>query len=399
MSKLPTRLQPWWPFFKRVHRLLTFVLGVGYRRLSPLLGARGLPRTATERSAQTAQREPDDVRIHPAGPAERIVRREVAGEPAGHWRFRAARTADIPARYVLDVAGGRLVGEVGATVTPGGVLDYQTSGYFGIDSWREHPIFLKPTLGPVERVPGTVLSLTTRGTAGNYYHFLFDALARYGIFEEALPGQSVDAIVVPHELGFQQALLELAGIKGPFLQPRAGVTVQADRLLVPSTPNQALDAPASVVSWLRNRLPARDSSGTPRRLYLTRGDRPNTRRYVQEPELWPWLEARGFVRVDAGKFSVQEQIDIFHGAEVVVAPHGAALTNVTFSRPGTKVLEMFAASYVHLGLWTIADAVGLDYRYLVADGDHREGRPMQGIYEDVSIPAARVQQIIETMLA
>jgi capsular polysaccharide biosynthesis protein len=305
----------------------------------------------------------------------------------------------VPARYTLEVRDGRLVGDFGATVTPGGVLDYQTSGYFGIDGWREHPLFLHPTLGRIERVPGTVLSLTTRGTAVNYYHFLYDALARYGIFEESLPGVRPDAVVVPHGSGYQRALLELAGIDAPFVQPRAGVTVQADRLLVPSTPNQDLDAPPWVVQWLRDRLPAAPAADSPRRLYLTRGDQPNTRRYVQEPALWPWLEQRGFVRIDAGRFPVQEQIDLFAGAEVVVAPHGAALTNITFCRPGTRVLEMFAANYVHLGLWTIADAAGLDYRYLVADGDHRPGRPMTGNYPDVSIPVERVQEAVEKMLA
>jgi capsular polysaccharide biosynthesis protein len=322
------------------------------------------------------------------------------GTPRDHWRFRAAEHAQVPPRYTLEVHGGRLVGDFGATVTTGGVLDYQTSGYFGITGWREHPLFLKPTLGRIEHVPGTVLSLTARGTAVNYYHFLYDAVARYGIFEEALPGETVDAIVVPHQARYQRSLLELAGIKGPFVQPQPGVTVVADRLLVPSTPNQDLDAPPWVVSWLRQRLPARPSDGAPRRLYLTRGDKPNTRRYVQEPQLWPWLEERGFERVDPGTCSVQEQIDMFHDAEVVVGPHGAALTNITFCRPGTKVLEMFAPRYVHLGLWTIAEAIGgIDYRYLVGDGDHSPGRPMVGNYDDVDIPASVVQQVIAEMIS
>ena len=399
MSRLPTALRPWWPVLKRGHRVLSVLLGAAYRRLSGMLGPRGLPRTGRLRSADTAAAEPAAVSLHPGGPAEEIVRRLPDGEPGGHWRFRQAETARVPARYVLEVKDGRLAGDFGATITPGGALDYQTSGYFGIAGWREHPLFLHPTLGRVERVPGTVLSLTTRGTAGNYYHFLYDAIARYGIFEESMPGVRPDAIVVPHATGYQRALLELAGIEGPFVQPRPGVTVQADRLLVPSTPNQDLDAPPWVVDWLRRRLPPRASGEGPRRLYLTRGDQPNTRRYVQEPELWPWLEQRGFVRVDAGSFSVQEQIDLFSGAEVVVAPHGAALTNITFCRPGTRVLELFASTYVHLGLWTIADAAGLDYQYLVADGDHRPGRPMHGNYADVSIPVRRVQETIEKLLA
>ncbi len=83
----------------------------------------------------------------------------------------------------------------------------------------------------------------------------------------------------------------------------------------------------------------------------------------------------------------------------MVAPHGAGLTNITFCRPGAKVLEMFAASYVHLGLWTIADAIGdVDYRYLVGDGPLREGRAMTGVLDDVSIPADRVEAAIDLLL-
>lgn len=398
MSKLPTRLQPWWPFFKRGHRLLAVLGGMLFRLMAPLFGTRGVPRTATTSSEETVRREPG-VRVHPGGPAEQLSRGPATGEPPHHWRFVAGERASVPSRHVVEVPGGRLVGDVGATVTAGGVLDYATSGYFGIDGWHEHPIFLRPTLGRIRHVDGTVLSLTARGTATNYYHFVYDAIARFGIFEEALPHERVDAIVVPHRTRYQQQLLELAGIDGPFLQPEPGLTWSADRLLVPSTPNQDLDAPRWVVEWLRRRLPATGGSAGPRRLYLSRGQQPHTRRYVEEQRLWPELERRGFVTLDPGTLSVQEQIDVFAGAEIVVGPHGAALTNITFCRPGTKVLELFTHSYVHLGLWTIADAAGLDYRYLVSDGPTRPGAPMVGVLDDVSIPPERVVQQVDQLLA
>ncbi len=301
---------------------------------------------------------------------------------------------------MLEVRDGRLVGDFGATVTPGGVLDYQTSGYFGLDGWREHPVFLSPRLPAVEHLSGTVLSLTTRGTSNNYYHFLYDALARYGILEEAMPGERLDAVVVPHGTRYQQQLLELAGIPGPHVQPRADRTFTADRLLVPSTPNQDLDAPRAATHWLRDRLPPSGRTDTPKRLYLSRGTTPRTRIYLQEAELWPRLEQRGFVMLDPGTLTVQEQIDVFHGAEVIIAPHGAALTNITFCTPGVRVLEMFAGTYVHLGLWTIAEAVGgVHYRYLVGAGSSPEGREMTGIVDDVDIPAARVEAALEELPA
>lgn len=400
MSRLPTRLQPAWPMLKRLHRALAWTSGVLGRRLSPILGLRGLPRTATTTSLATAALEAGRVEVHEVGPAESFDRRVPSGVPSEHWRFVQASRAEVPARYVLDVTDGRLVGDFGATVTPGGVLDYQTSGYFGLASWREHPVFLKPTIGTIVKVEGTVLSLATRGTASNYYHYLYDAIGRYGIYEESGLDHELDAIVVPHQTRYQRQLLDLLGIDVPLIEPKPGTTIQADRLLVPSTPNQDLDAPRSTTAWLRSRLHPTDDADGPRRVYISRGSQPNSRRYVQEAELMPHLVRRGFTVVDPGSFTVQEQIDLFSGAEVVVAPHGAGLTNIVFAQPGTKVLEMFAASYVHLGLWTIAESVGgLDYSYLVAEGDHSAGRPMTGVLDDVSIPVERVVEAIDQLLA
>lgn len=399
MSRLPRRLQPWWPVLKRTHRLLTLLAGLVFRRLPGREHERRLPTAATTHSSQTARREPETVTLHPGGPAELLVRAPARGTPPGHWVLQQSGTARIPARYVLEVTGGRLTGDYAAVTTPGGTLDYQTSGYFGIESWREHPIFLRPDLGEVEHVAGTVLSLTARGSSENYYHFLYDALARLQVFEEAMPETRVDAVVVPHRAGYQRQLLDLAGVTGPFLQPRRGLTYRADRLLVPSTPNQDLDAPWPAVRWLREHLKASARSDTPRRLFVTRGRTPHTRRYVEEPELRPWLEQHGFAVVDPGTFTVQEQIDLFANAEVVVGPHGAGLTNITFCQPGTRVLELFADGYVHLGLRNIAAAVdGVDYHYLVAEGSHRAGRPMQGIYDDVTIPVPVVRDAVAELL-
>ena len=104
--------------------------------------------------------------------------------------------------------------------------------------------------------------------------------------------------------------------------------------------------------------------------------------------------------LDPGTLSVQEQIDVFHGAEVIIAPHGAALTNITFSRPGVRVLEMFAGTYVHLGLWTIAEAVGgVHYRYLVGAGSWPEGKEMTGIVDDIDIPVGQVEAALEELLS
>jgi capsular polysaccharide biosynthesis protein len=395
---LPPSLRRWWPHFKRMHRLLALISGMTFRRVSPLFGGRGVPRRATGRSIDTAASEPGTVTLHRGAGGLAVVRRPTPGQPAGHWVFEEERTAHIPETFTLEVTDGRLVGEYGATVTPAGVLDHETSTYFGVADWREHPVYLRPTLGTITHVPGTVLSLTARGTAANYYHFLYDAIARFGVFEQSMADERVDAVVVPHRTRYQRELLDLAGVPGRLIEPRPGHTVCADRLLVPSNPNWALQAPPAMVDWLRERLPPKEPPDEPQRLYLTRGRAPQTRRYVEEEELLPELAHRGFVRLDPGELTVQQQIDTFHAAEVIVAPHGAGLTNVTFSPPSVRVLEMFPASYVHRGLWAICQALGADYRYLVADAPARLPRSNAGISDDVSIPVSRVLAAVDELL-
>ena len=43
--------------------------------------------------------------------------------------------------------------------------------------------------------------------------------------------------------------------------------------------------------------------------------------------------------------SVKDQATAFAHAEMIVAPHGGALTNLIFCRPGTKVVELLSSKY------------------------------------------------------
>ena len=410
MSRLPRRLQGLWPLVKWLHRRTTAALGTVFRRSSRLSGRRALPTRASERSLATAALDPEHVTVHPGGSAEELVRELPAGEPAGHAAFEPWLHRTVSARYVLEVRDGLLVGEYAATIAPGAgggqVLDYETSGYFGISGWREHPLFLRPRLPEPRPVAGTLLSLATRGTSTNYYHFLTDLLPRWGIFEEACPGTTVDAVYLGTRASYQRQLLELAGLGHlPVVEVEKHACLAPERLLVPSTPNQDLMAPHWVVDWLRTRLPASsDLGGYTRGLYVTRGSTPHTRRYVEEAALWPALEERGFTRLDPGSVSVREQIDQFAAAEVIVAPHGAALANLVFARPGVRVLELFAPDYVNPCYWAITDALpDARYRYLVAGTPSEvaaaERRPMTGVLRDISIPPDRVLAALDRLLA
>jgi capsular polysaccharide biosynthesis protein len=80
------------------------------------------------------------------------------------------------------------------------------------------------------------------------------------------------------------------------------------------------------------------------------------------------LSERGFDSVDCGKMSVQEQAEVFGSAEVVVGAHGAALTNLVFCRPGTRVVELFSPAYVNPCYRDLCVAAGLRHAAVIGNG-------------------------------
>ncbi|MCL2614169.1 MAG: glycosyltransferase family 61 protein [Nocardioidaceae bacterium] len=398
MSRLPARLQPLWPLVKRGHRVGARVIGsAGRRTVGP---ARGLPRTATTTSRETERLEPASVRIHSLSPAQVLHRPMPPGDPADADFLRRHTEARIPERAVLDLAGGALLGRHAAVVTAGGILDLETSHYFGISGWKEHPVFWNPWPAAEQRVDGTVAVLAARGTGGNYYHFVTDALPRIGMLREALPDVEPDVWVLDRGARYQRELLALLGVEPErVVEPGPGLHLRARRLLVPSLPNAEMLAPPQSQEWLAARLPPSPAaSDLPERIYVTRGTTPNTRRLVSEDATWERLERRGFARVDPGTLSVQEQVDTFAAARVVVAPHGAALTNLVFCRPGVRLLELFAPGYAVHCYWTItANIPGSRYRYLVARTPERTGD--NELMQDIELGPDEIEAAVDELLA
>lgn len=403
MSRLPNALQPAWPLVKRLHRLATLVFGTINRRTSRLFGARALPSRATTSADQTCALEPGAVVLHQSGDAESIRRTPPTGIPANHWVFAANLDYEVPRRYTLEIADGAVVGDYGATVTPGGILDFESSPYFGIKGWREHPIFLRARLPRIEHFDGDLLTLAVPAGAVNYYHFLLDVLPRWGLFGETMPGRLPDGLYVPSGSSYQKQFLAMLGLdRIPIVETGKHRAVRANRLFVPGFPNPDLVAPRWTIDWLQKNLPATTGAEVPSRLFLTRGNLKNTRCLTNEAELWPLLERHGFTRVDPGTLSVQEQIDWFSGAEYIVSPHGAALANLTFCSPGVRVLELFAPSYVNVCYWNITNNIDRShYRYVVGgDPDsHKVDSPMNGVLEDISVDRGVFEQAVEELLS
>lgn len=400
MSQVPARLQPLWPILRFVHRRLSGAVGWIGRLLGPFLGDRRLPRRAYLNAAAAAAAEPSAITLH-QGPAVPPVERAMPyGVPANHWAFEIATHHDIPAMTTLEIAEGTVVGDLGAVITPGGGLEMESSEYWDLKSWRQHPVNLAGRLPQPVSVEGSLAVLAARGGGSNYYHFLLDVLPRMHVLEQCWDGKP-DRWFLPQATSYQRELWRLGGWDSrEVINSSAAGAIRAERLIVPNLPNHVELTPQWVIEWLRESIPVRDTTGKPERIYVTRGNTKNNRRYDQENEIWPELERRGFARVDPGTLSVQDQIDTFGAASTVVGIHGAALTNLIWSPPGVRVLHLMAPTFVKHCFHSITDGVpDSEYRYLLGDGPAvARDKPMNGLMTDISLDPAKVLAEVDQLL-
>ena len=197
-----------------------------------------------------------------------------------------------------------------------------------------------------------------------YYHWLLENLPRLGLALEALePDLPRSSLRVWHNGGdgpvVREGLVEILGLKpDQLIDARLHPWICAEHLLVPGFPSPFGQPGGAARAWLRSRLvppPPGEQPWGPRRLWLSRHGA--SRRPVWgETECLRRLEPFGLTAVDPSAFGLRRQAALMARADLVVAPHGAALANLVFAPPGTDVLELHHPDYAPPYFHTLAAA-------------------------------------------
>ncbi|WP_088917037.1 glycosyltransferase family 61 protein [Granulosicoccus antarcticus] len=209
-----------------------------------------------------------------------------------------------------------------------------------------------------------------------YYHWMIDVLPKFALLKSAgIDIEKIDSFVVRCRSSFQKQTLEHLGVPlDKVVNPPTDAMIRCDELIVPYLKNDrgerfynglGLGMGYWVSEWMKSMF-IHKHSGCHRRLYISRAAC-GTRAVVREEELVKALERRDFHCVQMESLSVTEQAELLDGADVVVAPHGAGLTNIVFCKPGTVVVEIFG-NYVVPCYWAISELAKLEYHaYFVND--------------------------------
>jgi hypothetical protein len=266
--------------------------------------------------------------------------------------------------FALTIPRGRVAGDFGSVITPDdGLLVEATYGF--VDDDRHHPVRRRLALGALQRLDGTAATVAY-GHADAYYHWLFDVLPRLEILRLAGWERWDHLIVNAAGATYERETLHRFGVPADLIRELGTRThFVADRLVVPST----VGIPGTVPTWayqlLRDRLlPATPSPGAPLRLYISRSDT-EQRRLADEERLVARLEPLGFTCLTLTGRPLDEQIDLFSRAEVVVGPHGGGLSNLVWCSPGTAVVELFGHDWAKPVFWGLSEQLGLRHHHVI----------------------------------
>jgi capsular polysaccharide biosynthesis protein len=276
---------------------------------------------------------------------------------------------------VAALAGGKIIGDLRLAATRDDVVIGGLQTVFGCASLNGHYALKRRRFRLPKFRRGTALLLGA-ANSDNYYHWLLDSLPRWKILQAA-GWRDYDFVLLHSQpRRFQDETLDWLGVPAAKrLRCSKNFIHQFERLVVPAMPFPLEEVSAWACAWLRSLVPQKSSG--PEKVFLSRRG-VGGRQLANEAVLQAALESRGFVAIQPEKLSVAEQAQFLGSARCVVAPHGAALTNLVFAPPGALLVELFHPQHKNRCYVNLAAACG--HRYASLDGraiEHAEAKRLE----------------------
>ncbi|NET29177.1 tetratricopeptide repeat protein [Okeania sp. SIO1I7] len=255
-------------------------------------------------------------------------------------------------------------------------------------------------LPPIYYINKNVAFLSTKWGEKNYFHWIFDVVARIDLLRRT--DVEIDKFILGScEKKIHRESLEALGIsQDKIIESRLYPHIKAKQLIVPSC--SAKQRGIWVNKWSCEFLRSlflkpqniKELSHQPKRIYISR-KLASWRRVLNEEEVMNLLEKFGFVSLTLESMSIAEQVSYMAAAKVVIAPHGAGLTNLVFCSPGTKVIEIFSPNYVNSLYWRISNFCSLSHYYLLGDFFDNDNLGKQLWMPDIIVNLKQLLKIME----
>ncbi|NHC33919.1 glycosyltransferase family 61 protein [Scytonema millei] len=232
-----------------------------------------------------------------------------------------------------------------------------------------------------------------------YFHWLIDCLTRLeGIeYYQAQTGIKPTLIIHANPQEWQKESLRLLGYNPDDYIEWNDSSIKVKKLIVPSFRREHNIISPTACQWLRQRLlsnlPDNTSISLSPRIYISR-PKSAGRNIINEDDVMAVLAPLGFVAYTMEELSFVDEIRLFSQAEIVIAPHGAGLTNIIFASQKLIVIDLFG-SFGTPCFFALAQALGFYYGCL---GEGFDPKNKTGKYKGITVDIAKLQVLLQEIL-
>ena len=98
------------------------------------------------------------------------------------------------------------------------------------------------------------------------------------------------------------------------------------------------------------------------RFYKSKWLKHNHCKFINNKEIINFLKRKNFKILELSKYNFRDQVSIFNNAKIILAPHGAGLTNIIFCKRKTKIIEFKPKTNKNLLFKRISKINGLNHK-------------------------------------
>ncbi|NEP83002.1 MAG: glycosyltransferase family 61 protein, partial [Okeania sp. SIO3B3] len=257
-------------------------------------------------------------------------------------------------------------------------------------------------LPPIHYIDGTVAFLSAKWGGNVYYHWMFDVVIRIGLLSRSGWISKIDRFVFSKcDKKFHQQTLEALEIpQEKIIESRFIPHIKAKKLIVPSFTIK--QSGIRISKWgcefIRNLFLKSEKIGklseSPERIFISR-KLASWRRVVNEDEVVSFLAKFGFISITLESLTVAEQAALMSKVKVIVAPHGAGLTNLVFCNSESKVIEIFSPKYINSIYWKISSFYHLSHYYLIGENFENDNSDKQPWKPDILVDIKQLRKIMK----
>lgn len=235
------------------------------------------------------------------------------------------------------------------------------------------------------------IAVISQEGSSNYCNWMIEVLTKLTFLDEE--DSEYDRIYISTYLPFMHQTLALFDINPEIiLEAFTPKNIETQKLIIPSSPAIFLANPALAAEYVRSKLifKAAQVASDPcfaKKIFISR-QKAAHRRIINEDEVFALFQREGFVRYNLEDLTTLEQVSLFHGADIIVAPHGAGLVSLLFAESEALIVELFQ-EHKDDTFWQLSQVRGLKHHCIKTTDFKNDGR-----YRDTIIPLSIIEEVI-----